>query len=320
MEKRSECEIVQDLLLGYVDDTLNAESKKLVEKHLSECASCKEKLKMIREDMKEKEENQKKEIDYLKKIRRRSRIKSILIAMGIILVIVLGIYISKFIKINRIENKSSQSLQANNIYIETRQMMGEGEVAITKKYIKDGKYKSVWEIYTDEGSKIYSTTYGSINSDEVITIDDNNKTVLIDKGEFAKMKNQENSIKFVPFVRDLSNSLFIQAGVAFVMSIDVDTYEIGREYYVIRNQFEQNQRWEIWIDKDTGLPLREINKGGSMTRFPGTDIVKKVSDNVQEYRYEFDVVKEEDVQVPDYSDYKIEYSDLDEINELLSNK
>ena len=315
MEKRSECEIVQDLLLGYVDDTLNAESKKLVEKHLSECASCKEKLKMIREDMKEKEENQKKEIDYLKKIRRKSRIKSILIAMGIILVIVLGIYISKFIKINRIANKSSQSLQANNIYIETRQMMGEGEVAITKKYIKDGKYKSVWEIYTDEGSKIYSTTYGSINSDEVITIDDNNKTVLIDKGEFAKMKNQENSIKFVPFVRDLSNSLFIQAGAAFVMSIDVDTYEIGREYYVIRNQFEQNQRWEIWIDKETGLVIKEINREASKSFFENTDIVKEVNDRVEENKYEFNIVKEEDVKIPDYSGYNIKY-----INEELTNK
>ena len=37
MNKKTECEIVQDLLLGYVDDVLNTESKKLVEKHLLEC-------------------------------------------------------------------------------------------------------------------------------------------------------------------------------------------------------------------------------------------------------------------------------------------
>ena len=40
MERKTECEIVQDLLLGYVDGVLNAESKKLVEKHLSECEKC----------------------------------------------------------------------------------------------------------------------------------------------------------------------------------------------------------------------------------------------------------------------------------------
>ena len=40
MEKKKECEIVQDLLLGYVDETLNKESIILVEKHINECESC----------------------------------------------------------------------------------------------------------------------------------------------------------------------------------------------------------------------------------------------------------------------------------------
>ena len=47
MEKKTECEIVQDLLLGYVDETLNKESKKLVEKHLIECENCSERLKKV---------------------------------------------------------------------------------------------------------------------------------------------------------------------------------------------------------------------------------------------------------------------------------
>ena len=41
MEKKNECEIVQDLLLGYVDETLNNETKKFVEMHLNECKKCK---------------------------------------------------------------------------------------------------------------------------------------------------------------------------------------------------------------------------------------------------------------------------------------
>ena len=48
MERKTECEIVQDLLLGYVDGVLNAESKKLVEKHLSECEKCRKRLEDIR--------------------------------------------------------------------------------------------------------------------------------------------------------------------------------------------------------------------------------------------------------------------------------
>ena len=32
MDKKTECEIVQDLLFGYADEVLNTQSKKLVEK------------------------------------------------------------------------------------------------------------------------------------------------------------------------------------------------------------------------------------------------------------------------------------------------
>ena len=67
--KTKECEIVEDLLLGYIDETLNEESKKLVEKHLSKCENCKYKLSEIQKDINETEISQKKQIDYLKKVR-----------------------------------------------------------------------------------------------------------------------------------------------------------------------------------------------------------------------------------------------------------
>ena len=55
MEKKTECKIVQDLLLGYVDDVLNEESKKVVEKHLSECDMCQKRLKDIKNDIEDNE-------------------------------------------------------------------------------------------------------------------------------------------------------------------------------------------------------------------------------------------------------------------------
>lgn len=51
MERKNECKVVQDLLLGYVDDTLNEVSKNLVERHLNECEECKGKLNTIKEDI-----------------------------------------------------------------------------------------------------------------------------------------------------------------------------------------------------------------------------------------------------------------------------
>lgn len=160
MEKKTECEIVQDLLLGYVDEILNKESKKLVEKHLIECKNCSERLKEIREDIKENQNNQKKEIDYLKKIRRKSKIKSVLIAIGVILLVIFILYMNKFIKINSIMSNANKNLKSQNYYSEKQEMLGNGEVAIGKLYYKDGKYKCVNEIYSDEETKVQSIIYG----------------------------------------------------------------------------------------------------------------------------------------------------------------
>ena len=83
MKNEKECEIVQDLLLNYVDDVLNPESKKIVEKHLKDCEKCQLKLRHIRQDN-NRDNKEQIELDYLKKIRIKTRIKSILLAIGII--------------------------------------------------------------------------------------------------------------------------------------------------------------------------------------------------------------------------------------------
>ena len=315
MEKKTECEIVQDLLLGYVDETLNKESKRLVEKHLIECENCSERLKEIREDIKENQNNQKKEIDYLKKIRRKSKIKSVLIAIGVILLVILILYMNKFMKINSIMSNANKTVKSQNYYSERQEMLGNGEVAIGKLYYKDGKYKNVNEIYSDEETKIQSIIYGEVGTDERIEINEENKTKIIRKGEISKIFNTEENIKCYRFGEQERNSLIANLGKAYIMSIDTDTYDVGKEYYILRNQFEQDQRWEVWIDKETGLVIREIQRDGEKRFITGTDIVKEVRDCTTIYKYELNIVKDEDVTVPEDSTYKIEY-----INEEINAK
>ena len=314
MEKKKECEIVQDLLLGYVDDVLNEESKKLVEKHLIECEGCQKKLKEIKNDINETEKSQQKEIDYLKKVRIKSRIKSILIAVGILALFLLMWYLIKFIKVNDFMNKAKISLKSNNIYKETRQMVNDNEVWILKEYYKDGKYKSVDEFYTEEGVKTKTTMYAEEGTDVIYTISED--IIKVQKGNFVEFKNK--SLINVPFVENRQN-LIARLGTAYIMSIETDNYDVGREYYVLKNQFENVQRWEIWIDKEKGLPIREINKNASKEFFIGTDIVKSVRDNIQEFRYEFNTVTDADVTIPDFSNYKVEYVNSEEIDKLFEN-
>ncbi len=56
-----------------------------------------------------------------------------------------------------------------------------------------------------------------------------------------------------------------------------------------------------------------INRNSVRTFFPETDIVKLESDLIQEYQYKFEVVTDEDVNVPDLTDYEVEYSSNEEI-------
>ena len=56
---KKECEIVQDLLFGYNDETLRKSSKELVEKHLANCEECQDALKDIQEDTPKEEKNEK---------------------------------------------------------------------------------------------------------------------------------------------------------------------------------------------------------------------------------------------------------------------
>ena len=307
MKNKKECEIVQDLLVNYADGILNPESKKIVEKHLSECAECREELKLIQEDMKKSNKEQI-ELDYLRKIRIKTRIKSVLIALAIIVLIAAIIFLNNFIKVTSIMNRAEKSLQFKNLYMEQTQILSDNSTSVKKQYFKDGKYKLVWEIYSDDGLETKSIEYANINSDERTYIYETEKKVVIEKGDISKAKNNDNNIKFIPFITN-RNSLIKNIGTTFVYSIDTDTYANGKKCYVLHDRSEKD-KWEIWIDKETGLPVKEINRGGETTFFAGTNVVKAINDVICEYKYEFDKVTDEDVKVPDLSNYTVENKTL----------
>lgn len=310
MEKKIECKIVQDLLLGYVDDVLNEESKKVVEKHLSECDMCQKRLKEIKQDIENNEITQEKEIDYLKKIRIKNRIKSILIAVGILFLIAFIIFLRKFFILSDLANKAKKSLASENFYKESVQRISSEKAVLIKEYYKDGKYKVISETYTDEGVKIGTATYATVNSGERIEIDSENKAVRIDRSDFAKHMNSEMNLKNLPSEKG-SNYIYILR-MALTSSIHTSYRSLGREYYVLTNVFDKDEG-EIWIDKEIGLTLKsDVEGNGTIVNYyPGTNIVKEEFRAVHEYRYEFDIVTDEDVTVPDYTGYEIKYINQD---------
>lgn len=85
MKNDLSCAVVRDLLPSYLDGVVSDETKAAVERHMENCPDCREALRR----MKEPEEiapAEEKEIDYLKKIRRRSsrKVTAILAAVALL--------------------------------------------------------------------------------------------------------------------------------------------------------------------------------------------------------------------------------------------
>lgn len=90
-----ECDITQDLLIAYFDGTLKEGSKEFVENHLETCEICKEMLEELKNDI--VKENEKIEIDYMKKLRKRNIIKNILLTfLGMISILFIIISVISF--------------------------------------------------------------------------------------------------------------------------------------------------------------------------------------------------------------------------------
>lgn len=74
MKHKLPCELIRDLLPSYVDELTSRVTNELVEEHVADCADCKGALDAMREPEKEPiTDTDKKEIDFLKKTRKRTQ-------------------------------------------------------------------------------------------------------------------------------------------------------------------------------------------------------------------------------------------------------
>lgn len=77
MSKKIPCEVIRDLMPSYMDGISSEASNRMIQEHVEECSKCADILADMRtpevEEIREKE-GQQREIDYLKKVKKRNRI------------------------------------------------------------------------------------------------------------------------------------------------------------------------------------------------------------------------------------------------------
>ena len=87
------CEVVRDLLPLYLENLTGAETREMIDQHLTECSECSQYISMMKDgesSASDAEEEDCKEIDYLKQIRKKSRRKYTISLLCVFLVLLMG--------------------------------------------------------------------------------------------------------------------------------------------------------------------------------------------------------------------------------------
>ena len=281
MKEKKECKIVQDLLPNYIEKFTSEETNKYIEDHLKECDECRDAFEKMKPEM----ENNKAsdvEINYMKKYQRKL-ISTVFKTIGSIIFSLLFAYIvlviSRWNTLSDINNKYCASISKTNYHVIGKQS------GITTEYIrKDNTYIQKY------GENII---WSDISKNETYIINTNHKTYYIENKFIGFNALTVNEIQlFGSKKEDPENYLFKQR-IKYAMNLLYDLKSIYipmtfGDCYILDNINEPNQGDKIYIDKETGLFLG--NTGG-------------LKDTTQTFKYEFDVVKDADIEKPDLTEY-----------------
>ena len=92
MKNNLTCELVEDLMPSYIDGLTSEVTNKAVREHLADCNKCKAKLDNMKEPCsEEKIEAEKKEIDFLKKNRRKNISTKLISLLAVVLVVAVAV-------------------------------------------------------------------------------------------------------------------------------------------------------------------------------------------------------------------------------------
>ncbi|WP_018664947.1 zf-HC2 domain-containing protein [Heyndrickxia acidiproducens] len=86
-------DVFKDLVPSYLENLTSKETNKQMEEHMKQCADCREYLKGMQEDLlierNDEHRKEKKNIDYLKKVRSKNRKKIFTVVMSLLIIFII---------------------------------------------------------------------------------------------------------------------------------------------------------------------------------------------------------------------------------------
>ena len=266
---KKDCKIIQDLLPNYIENLTTKETNEFINTHLVDCKECKETLDNMKKNTDNEQKSAKKQIDYLKKYRRKMTCLKILIAFAIIFILIFfGVRLYQFKIISEIFDHNIDYDIGNNYKLTQR----DGRTgATTEMLYKDGtsylKFYDKGSIWENENTK-----YMIIESENKYLILDKKSPPLgldsrISLGTYGLFNTEKKS--------DLSKLILTKG-------IDIHEEKYGNyQCYVINFEGEK-----IWVDKETMFIIRDDYAG-----------------QTTEYKVETNIVTDNDVKLPNLENY-----------------
>lgn len=311
MKIKNECEIVKDLFPSYIEKLLSNDSEGFIEKHLENCSECRNILQILKKEKNENIDkvkfNDKIEYKYLKKINKKILLlKSVIIIILLVIFIIFGLTILKLNYLNNVITTTYNNIQDlkkvknYSISIEQHQInyINNTEfISNTKYYFLNDTYKEdlSWYISYENTENPSRSYYGKINSNKRIEIYDDTKKIINSTTNY----NYETEASFINRTYSDFNNYSIFGGFSYIylisgLKIRNDRFS-GKECYVLKSQSNSKEGFkEIWIEKDTMLPIRIVE-----------DIFNNQY-NEKNIICNTNVVKEIDIEIPNKEGYLVE--------------
>ncbi len=274
MKEKRNCKIVQDLLPNYIENLTNEETNMYIEEHLQECTECKKVLENMQKEFNVKNSKRdEREVKYIKKFSHKMKLlKLILFALVIIYMMVVGR--RTFIMFS-LSEKAKENQLYHNYYAKLYSYQGD-KLIITETHHEGEDYLTKVTRFVN-GNQIQKITYYKKGTEQLLVTEREGKKYV---------QNTETMVGgYVSPRTYVSDGFLANLQYAFVIGID-SAYCNGKECYVIKGT-----SYERYVDKETGLAVREIEKTNK-------DITRQ-TDTVVDYYYQFNTVTDQDIVKPD---------------------
>ena len=305
MNKNDECEVVKDLSSLHIENMLSESSQKFIEEHLKGCNKCQEYYKALNStflnDYKKEKNNDKIEINHLKKVNKKmTTLKWILFGIIVTILILMLYFFLKIVYIDSINDlnivkmldmqRNSNNYKLVHTTTQINKKTNEKSIIEVVHYYKDGKHKEI--VSVERNGKMEIETIKFIEDDMY------EKTTV-----FPSLKQIDHQTQ--DYIEELKGN-YLNKIIGLVMLNDAGVGRLGlktrtemfndKECYVVSDVYSGSYR-ENYIDKETGDLVRVVS--GSENYY--TEELFTLTENV---------VTDEDVDISilesdKYKDYKV---------------